>query len=129
MLEQIIIDPEEEIIEKIILAEYISRFDPEIQTIFYDAYGKTLEAMPHTLLQSDLPMERFFEYLLMLKNPQSQRLILMRLGIVSGTPMTLQEIAEELGITRERVRQVENIFRRRMRPPARHTKRIRDFYC
>lgn len=128
MMEQMCIGPEDEIIEKITLEGYISQFDPNIQTVFFDVYGKKLEAISLDLLPSNLSLERFLKCLLMLKDVESQMLVLMRLGFVSGTPMTLQEVGEMLGITRERVRQIESKFIRLVRPPKRRAKRIRDFY-
>lgn len=127
-MEQMCIGPEDEIIEKITLEGYISQFDPNIQTVFFDVYGKKLEAISLDLLPSNLSLERFLKCLLMLKDVESQMLVLMRLGFVSGTPMTLQEVGEMLGITRERVRQIESKFIRLVRPPKRRAKRIRDFY-
>lgn len=113
-----------EIIEKVTLEEHIKKFDPEIQNIFYDAYGSSLEAMPQNLLQSNVSMDRFLEVLLNLNNVRSQKIILMRIGFATGSTMTLQEVAEALGITRERVRQIEIMFIRRFRSHARHKKLI-----
>ena len=121
------IDFENEIIEKATLEEHIKQFDPEIQNIFYAAYGKTLEAMPRNLLQSNLSMDRFLEGLLNLNNVKSQKIILMRFGFVTGSVMTLQEVAEALGITRERVRQIESMFMGRFRSHARH-KKLNEYY-
>ena len=117
---------ENEIIEKMTLQEYVSHFDPDIQNIFYNR--KTLESFPKELLNAEQLTERFFECLYMLDNAEHQKLILMRFGVVSGTPMPIPEVAEKLGITRECVRQIENKFMRRLRPPKRLTKRISDFY-
>lgn len=120
-------DFENEIIEKVILEEYILKFDPEIRSIFYDAYGSSLEAIPRKLLQSNLSMDRFLEGLLSLNNVRSQKIILMRFGFVTGSPMTLEEVAEELGITRERVRQIGSLFMRRFRSHVHH-KKLDEYY-
>ena len=121
-MNKISMDFEDGIIEKVTLEEYIKKFDPEIQNIFYDAYGKSLEAMPRNLLQSNLSMDRFLEGLLKLNNVNSQKIILMRFGFVTGSVMTLQAVAETLGITRERVRQIESVFMGRFRHHARRRK-------
>lgn len=118
-------DFENEIIERVTLEECIQKFDPEIQRIFYDAYGESLEALPQSLLQSSLSMDRFLKELLSLNNVRSQKIILMRLGFVTGSTMILQEVAEALGISRERVRQIESMFLQRFRSHARRkNKRI-----
>lgn len=119
---------EDEIIEILTLEEYIEKFDPEIRNIFYNAYGKSLEAMPHNLLQLNLSMDRFLEGLLGLNNVRSQIIILMRFGFVTGSSMTLQEVAEALGITRERVRQIESMFMGWFGPHARRATPISDLY-
>ena len=126
-MSEISTDFENEIIEKITLEGYIKQFDSEIQNIFYNVYGKSLEAIPQNLLQSNLSMDRFLEGLLSLNNVRSQKIILMRLGIVTGSTMTLQEVAEAFGITRERVRQIESIFIGRFRSHARR-KRLNEYY-
>lgn len=126
-MSEISTDFENEIIEKITLEGYIKQFDSEIQNIFYNVYGKSLEAIPQNLLQSNLSMDRFLEGLLSLNNVRSQKNILMRLGIVTGSTMTLQEVAEALGITRERVRQIESMFIGRFRSHARR-KRLNEYY-
>lgn len=118
---------ENEIIEKVMLEGYIKHFDPEIQKIFYHACGSSLDTMPQNLQQSNLSMDRLLEGLLSLNNVKSQKIILMRLGFVTGSTMTLQEVAEELGITRERVRQIESMYMRRFPSRARR-KKIREFY-
>ena len=106
---------EEQIMNKLIIEEYIKQFAPEIQEIFYLLYGEQLEAVPEYLLHNVERAEKFFEVLLTVRNPKHQKIILMRFGFVTGSPMTLQEVAEEVGMRRERVRQIESVFLRRIR--------------
>ena len=120
-------DFENEIIERVTIEECIQKFDPEIRNIFYDAYGRSLEAIPQKLLQSNLSMDRFLEGLLKLNNVRSQKIILMRFGFVTGSVMSLQEVAEALGITRERVRQIESMFMGRFRSHA-WRKKLNEYY-
>jgi len=40
-------------------------------------------------------------------NDRERKIIEMRFGLVDGTACTLAEIAKELGVSRERVRQLE----------------------
>jgi DNA-directed RNA polymerase sigma subunit (sigma70/sigma32) len=47
--------------------------------------------------------------------PREQRVLCMRFGLDSGQSQTLKQIAEELGVTRERVRQIEKRALRRLR--------------
>ena len=115
---------EEEILTKVSIKEYIHKFNPEIQVIFFNSYGKDLEAIPKEFLHSDFRTEYMLEQLLKLGSTRSQKIILMRFGIVTGTLMTLEEVANELEITRERVRQIESMFIRRCRPHIRRKKLI-----
>jgi RNA polymerase primary sigma factor len=47
--------------------------------------------------------------------PREAQIIILRFGLESDNPMTLREVGEELGITRERVRQLEERALRRLR--------------
>lgn len=48
-------------------------------------------------------------------SPRECAIIILRFGLESGNPMTLEEIGRELKITRERVRQVEKQAIRKLR--------------
>ena len=52
----------------------------------------------------------------------------MRFGMYDGRTHTLQEVGQIFGVTRERIRQIENKAIRKLRHPSR-AKKIRDFYC
>ena len=47
--------------------------------------------------------------------PRDRRVLLLYFGLEGGRPMTLQEIAHELGVTRERVRQLRDRALKRLR--------------
>ena len=51
----------------------------------------------------------------------------MRFGIYDGRTQTLEEVGKTFGVTRERIRQIENKAIRKLRHPSR-AKRIKDFY-
>ncbi|MFN2495993.1 MAG: sigma factor-like helix-turn-helix DNA-binding protein [Pseudonocardiaceae bacterium] len=53
--------------------------------------------------------------------PQREALIIsLRYGLVDGHQHTLQQIADRLGYTRERIRQLEKIALTELRDPERH---------
>ncbi len=52
----------------------------------------------------------------------------MRFGMYDGRTHTLEEVGTIFGVTRERIRQIENKAIRKLRHPSR-AKRIKDFYC
>ena len=59
--------------------------------------------------------------------PERDRRILdKRFGISSGEPMTLDEVAKQEGVTRERIRQIEQKTLARMRHPN-NSRRLRGF--
>ena len=51
----------------------------------------------------------------------------MRFGMYDGRTHTLEEVGQIFGVTRERIRQIENKAIRKLRHPSR-AKKIRDFY-
>ena len=52
----------------------------------------------------------------------------MRFGMYDGRTHTLEEVGQIFGVTRERIRQIENQAIRKLRHPSR-AKKIKDFYC
>ena len=54
-------------------------------------------------------------YLQKYLSPREQKVIVLRFGLESGRPMTLEEIGREYGISRERARQVEARAIRKLR--------------
>jgi RNA polymerase primary sigma factor len=70
------------------------------------------EAATHNLMQ-DHVREALMEAL----PPREARILRLRYGFHDGKPLTLQEVGEREGITRERVRQIEARAFRRLRQP------------
>ena len=58
--------------------------------------------------------------------PREVRILQMRYGLVDGETYTLEEVGQKLGVTRERIRQIEVQALSRLRHPA-HARRLRDF--
>jgi len=58
--------------------------------------------------------------------PREVKILQMRYGLVDGQTYTLEEVGKKLGVTRERVRQIEAQALSRLRHPA-HARRLRDF--
>jgi RNA polymerase primary sigma factor len=58
--------------------------------------------------------------------PREVRILQMRYGLVDGETYTLEEVGQKLGVTRERIRQIEVQALGRLRHPA-HARRLRDF--
>ena len=52
----------------------------------------------------------------------------MRFGMYDDRTHTLEEVGQIFGVTRERIRQIENKAIRKLRHPSR-AKKIKDFYC
>lgn len=57
--------------------------------------------------------------------PRERRVIELRFGLDDGRPWTLKEIGAELGVTRERIRQIETEAMRKLRYPRR-SQRLRE---
>jgi len=58
--------------------------------------------------------------------PREVRILQLRYGLVDGETYTLEEVGKKLGVTRERVRQIEAQALSRLRHPT-HARRLRDF--
>jgi RNA polymerase primary sigma factor len=70
--------------------------------IFSDEYTEPFENMFNVNLH-DILKESLKEL-----SEREQKIIVLRYGLSGNTPLTLEEIGKILGITRERVRQIQN---------------------
>ncbi len=73
-----------------------------------------------TVLSEDL--QRRLENL----TPREREVIELRFGLGNGNSRTLEEVGREIGVTRERVRQIEADALRKLRHPSR-ARRLRDY--
>ena len=62
-----------------------------------------------------------------LKEERLRRIIILRFGLDGKGPRTLEELGKEMGVTRERIRQLEVKALKQLRKPRR-SDRLRDYY-
>jgi RNA polymerase primary sigma factor len=66
------------------------------------------------------------EHVLDTLTPRERRILQLRFGLIDGHQRTLEEVGKRLGVTRERIRQIEAKALRKLRHPARGG-RLSDF--
>jgi RNA polymerase primary sigma factor len=71
-------------------------------------------------------LRELLQYILHDLPPREVRILQMRYGLVDGETYTLEEVGKKLGVTRERVRQIEAQALSRLRHPT-HARRLKDF--
>ncbi len=79
-----------------------------------DIIGDEKAISPHDALESK-NMHSELDELLQILDEREHRIIDARFGLDGKTPMTLEEVGVEFGVTRERIRQVQNIALEKMR--------------
>ena len=79
-----------------------------------------LDAASFLLLQEQL------ENVLHSLSERETKVIQMRFGLLDGRPRTLEEVGQEFGVTRERIRQIESKTLSKLRHPSRSQK-LRDY--
>jgi RNA polymerase primary sigma factor len=78
------------------------------------------EAAEQTILRTTL------EELLTTLKPREARILRLRFGLRDGYNYTLEEVGQKLGLTRERIRQIEKHALQRLRHPRR-SRHLKDY--
>jgi len=79
------------------------------------------EETDHSLLRETL------EELIDTLDPREARILRLRFGFQDGSAYTLEEVGEKFGLTRERVRQIEQRALQRLRHPRR-SRHVKDYW-
>jgi RNA polymerase primary sigma factor len=66
------------------------------------------------------------DYLLETLSPREAHILQLRFGLLNGRAHTLEEVGQQFGLTRERIRQIEGRALRRLRHPRR-SRQLRDY--
>ena len=74
----------------------------------------------------NINLKEMTEQVLSTLTPREERIIKMRFGLEDGTEHTLEEVGQNFGVTRERIRQIEAKALRKLRHPSRN-RRLRAF--
>ena len=82
-------------------------------------------ADPQQIAAQDLLKEAVNEVLDSL-TPRERKVLKLRFGLDDNQPHTLEEVGREFGVTRERIRQIEQKALRKLRNPSRSGK-LRDY--
>ena len=85
-----------------------------------DSNASTEEKAESVFLREEI------EQMLQGLNPREREVIILRFGLESSHPLTLEEVGKRFKVTRERIRQIETAALRKLRNPSR-SKKIRDF--
>jgi RNA polymerase sigma factor (sigma-70 family) len=83
-------------------------------TVVDDAAESPYDAAVATLLPAEI--EKLFARL----TPRERQILTLRYGLDDGEPRTLQQVGEDLNLTRERIRQIEARALSRLRAVPHH---------
>ena len=99
--------------------------DDEDESVLGDFIPDENSPAPAELVTAQLLREQLAELLSTLP-PREVRILQFRFGLLNGEACTLEEVGKKMGVTRERVRQIEAQALSRLRHPA-FARKLRDF--
>ena len=99
--------------------------DDEGESTLGDFVEDTDSPSPPDRVSASMLKDQLMEILVDLP-PREVKILQMRYGLLDGQTYTLEQVGRKLGVTRERVRQIEAQALSRLRHPA-HARRLRDF--
>jgi RNA polymerase primary sigma factor len=100
--------------EPVSLQSPIGEEDSDLGDFIEDADAVVpMEAAAFIMLQDQL------DHVLDNLSAREQRIIQLRFGLTDGHPRTLEEVGQEFGVTRERIRQIESKTLAKLRHPSR----------
>ena len=83
-------------------------------SLYQDIIGDERAVNPHDAL-AEKNIYGYFDELINVLNDREQKIIDARFGLNGAKPMTLEEIGRDFGLTRERIRQLQNVALEKMR--------------
>ncbi len=119
-----------EVVEKIVawLATKTSSLEAPIgeegESEVMDLIENEKAILPDKEIEHALDKERLNALLNMMSN-REKAVLDMRFGLVDGKPRTLAEVAKKLGVSRERVRQIEEVALKKLRSFIREQEKTR----
>jgi RNA polymerase primary sigma factor len=95
--------------------------DSEFGDLIVDDQSISPDDTMHTIMLSEI-LERILNDLL----PREAQILKLRFGLEGGSPQTLEQVGKSLGLSRERIRQIERQALRQLRQPQ-FAHMLRDF--
>ncbi|HEX7017671.1 MAG TPA: RNA polymerase sigma factor RpoD [Patescibacteria group bacterium] len=99
--------------------------DSEDDSVLGDFIADDRQISPYEATSQQMLRENIDEVLAALSDREA-KVLKMRFGLNGGKMMTLEEVGQKFGVTRERIRQIEAKALRKLRHPSRR-KRLQDF--
>lgn len=84
------------------------------------------EALAPAEAASSMLLKEQLEEVLDTLTPREEKVLRLRFGLDDGRSRTLEEVGQEFGVTRERIRQIEAKALRKLRHPSR-SKKLKDY--